>query len=452
MEIIAILCGRNYNKKVEHTFEFKKVRIILMAEQKYLCIDLKSFFASVECVERGLDALTTNLVVADPDRTEKTVCLAVSPSLRAMGIRNRCRVFEIPDSVPYIMAPPRMQLYIDYSADIYAVYLKYIAKEDIHVYSIDEAFLDVTNYLSMYRMDAKTLGGCIMDDIYRTTQITAACGIGSNLYLAKIALDITAKHTPDCIGVLTEESYRQTLWDHQPITDFWRVGNKTALRLAKYGIKTMRDVTQANEDLLYRLFGVDAELLIDHAWGRESVTIADIKNFKPKRSGISNGQILSRGYAYGEARLVVKEMAESLCLELVEKGLVTDSVSLSVGYDGRLRPEPLKGSMHTPVLTNSAKLISRTAGELYDRIADPNLSVRRIGLSFNGLVEEGYLQYDWFTDHEALKREHQAQEAIIRIKKKYGKNAILKGMDLMNGATAKERNMQIGGHKSGEKT
>lgn len=284
-----------------------------MPENKtYVCIDLKSFYASVECRERGLDPLTTNLVVADPERTEKTICLAVSPSMRAMGIPGRCRVFQIPPNIEYVMAPPRMQTYIDYSADIYAIYLKYIAKEDIHVYSIDEVFMDVTDYLPMYQMTAKELSVKIMQDIYESTGITATCGIGTNLYLAKIALDITAKHVEDHIGILDEEMYRKTLWNHRPLTDFWRIGSGIMKRLTGLGIQTMREIAEADETVLYQVFGIDAELLIDHAWGRETTTMADIKAYKPKTNSISSGQVLGCDYSFEDGKLAVKEMADLL--------------------------------------------------------------------------------------------------------------------------------------------
>ncbi len=297
----------------------------------YVCIDLKSFYASVECRKRGLDPMKANLVVADPERTEKTICLAVSPAMKALGVPGRCRVFEIPKGIKYEMAPPRMQLYIDCSAEIYGIYLKYIAKEDIHVYSIDEVFMDVTDYLTMYQMSARELGMKIMKDIYDSTGIISTCGIGTNLYLAKIALDITAKHVDDHIGELDEESYRRTLWDHKPITDFWRVGKGTAKRLESIGIQTMRGITEAPEEVLYKLFGIDAELLIDHAWGRETTTMADIKNYKPQSTSVSSGQVLECDYTFEDGKLVVKEMADLLCLELVDKGLVTNSITLHVG-------------------------------------------------------------------------------------------------------------------------
>lgn len=421
-----------------------------MQEDKvYICIDLKSFYASVECVERGLDPLTTNLVVADPERTEKTICLAVSPSMKAMGVKNRCRVFQIPGNIDYITAVPRMQLYIDYSAEIYAIYLKYIAKEDIHVYSIDEAFMDVTDYLSMYRMSAKELSMAIMQDIYKETGITATCGIGTNLYLAKIALDITAKHTTDHIGMLDETSYRETLWDHKPLTDFWRVGKGTAERLKHAGISTMREIAQVDESLLYKLFGIDAELLIDHAWGREPTTIADIKSYKPKSNSISSGQVLGCDYNYEDAKLVVKEMADMLSLELVDKGLVTDSISLYVGYASRYETKSSHGTIGMTVTTSSAKHIISYTQKLYEKIVDRHTPIHRINLAFNNVVDEMYQQYDLFSDPCELEREHKMQKVMLDIKEKFGKNAILKGMNLEEKATARERNKQIGGHKSG---
>lgn len=418
-------------------------------QHTYICIDLKSFYASVECVELGLDPLTANLVVADPERTEKTICLAISPSMKALGIKNRCRVFEIPKNVKYTMAPPRMQTYIEYSAKIYAIYLKYIAKEDIHVYSIDEAFMDVTDYLGMYQMSAKELGMRIMQDVYDSSGITATCGIGTNMYLAKIALDITAKHAKDNIGMLDEETYQKTLWNHTPITDFWRVGPGIAKRLDRYGIHTMGEIAKANEDMLYRLFGIDAELLIDHAWGRETTTIADIKAFKPKHNCLTSGQVLACDYDYEDCRLVVKEMADLLCLDLVEKGLVTESVTLYLGYANRLEKEPANGTIRIHMATSSAKVVLPYVEQLYDRIVDRNCMIKRINMSFNNVVDEAYQQYDLFTDPAELERERKMQKAMLDIKKKFGKNAILKGMNLEEAATTIERNQQIGGHKSG---
>lgn len=421
----------------------------MQQDKIYICIDLKSFFASVECVERGLDPLTTNLVVADPERTQKTICLAVSPSMKELGVPNRCRVFQIPDNIEYIKAVPRMQLYIDYSAEIYGIYLKYIAKEDIHVYSIDEAFMDVTDYLSMYQMSAKELSMAIMQDVYQQTGITATCGIGTNLYLAKIALDITAKHAEDHIGILDEESYQRTLWDHRPLTDFWRIGKGTAERLKHSGIRTMREVAQADEALLYKLFGIDAELLIDHAWGRETTTIADIKAYKPKSSSISSGQVLGCDYNFEDAKLVVKEMADTLSLELVDKGLVTDSITLYVGYGNRYEKKSAHGTISMTVTTSSARHIISYTQKLYEQIVDRHTPIHRINLAFNNVVDEMYQQYDLFTDPGELEREHKVQKAVLDIKEKFGKNAILKGMNLEEKATGMERNRQIGGHKSG---
>ena len=416
----------------------------------YLCIDLKSFYASVECVARGLDPMTTKLVVADPERTEKTICLAISPAMKKLGIKNRCRVFEIPKNVDYIMAQPRMQRYIDVSADIYAIYLKYIAKEDIHVYSIDEVFLDCTDYLAMYQMTAKELATTILQDVYQTTGITATCGIGTNLYLAKIALDISAKHVKGNIAYLDEDIYRGTLWSHKPLTDFWRVGAGTAKRLQRYGIYTMKDIALAKEETLYNLLGVDAELLIDHAWGREPVTIADIKQYKPKHNSLTSGQVLGCEASFEEGLLIVKEMADLLCLDLVDKGLVTESISLYIGYENKLEREPARGTITTPVATSSARTILSYVEQLYRRIVSANGGVRRANLSFNNVVDEAYQQYDLFCDPVELERERNMQRAMIDIKKKFGKNAILKGMNLEEGATTIERNRQIGGHKSGE--
>lgn len=420
-----------------------------MKEHMYLCIDLKSFYASVECVERNLDAMTTNLVVADPERGKGTICLAVSPSMKALGVRNRCRVFEIPESIEYIMATPRMQKYIDYSANIYEIYLKYIAKEDIHVYSIDEAFLDVTDYLELYQMTAREIAEMIMRDIKQMYGITAACGIGTNLYLCKIALDITAKHAKNHIGYLDEERYRQTLWNHKPLTDFWRVGSGIANRLSKLGIMTMRDITRADEKTLYRLLGVDAELLIDHAWGRESTTIADIKAYHPRENSISSGQMLMRDYKYEEGLLIIKEMSDLLCLELVDKGMVTDSISLYVRYSKDVMVKSSRGTTKMPVTTNSEKIITKYFVELYEKIVNRFAPIRRVTITCNHILDEVYEQYDFFTDPLEVERDRRIQTAVLKIKRKYGKNAILRGMDLQEEGTTIARNHQIGGHKSG---
>lgn len=420
-----------------------------MRNRTYVCIDLKSFYASVECMERGLNPMTTKLVVADPERSEKTICLAVSPSMKVLGIPGRCRVFQIPKNIEYIMAPPRMQLYIEYSAEIYAVYLKYISKEDIHVYSIDEVFMDVTDYLPMYQMSAKELSMKIMQDVFDTTGITATAGIGTNLYLAKIALDITAKHVDDHIGILDEESYQRTLWNHRPLTDFWRIGAGISNRLERMGIYTMGQVAAADKAMLYKLFGIDAELLIDHAWGRETTTMADIKAYKPKTNSISSGQVLGCDYSYEEGKLVVKEMADLLSLELVDKGLVTDSITLHVGYSNRVEKKSAHGTTTMTVTTSSAKQIIEYTLKLYEQIVHRYTPIHKVNLTFNNVVDEMYQQYDLFTDPVELEREHKMQKAMLDIKQKFGKNAILKGMNLQEGATTMERNRQIGGHKSG---
>ena len=421
-----------------------------MKQRTYLCIDLKSFYASVECVERKLDPMTTNLVVADLERSEKTICLAITPAMKALGISNRCRVFEIPQGVEYIAAVPRMQLYIDYAAEIYSIYLKYISKDDIHVYSIDEAFMDVTDYLTLYGMSARELGKTIIGEIYEKLGIRASCGIGTNLYLTKVALDISAKHAEDFIGELDEETYRETLWSHRPLTDFWRVGKGIATRLESIGIYTMHDIAQADEDLLYRLFGIDAELLIDHAWGREPVTIADIKSYRSRTNCISSGQVLACSYGFEDGKLIVKEMADLMCLDLVEKGLVTKSVTLHVGYDNRLNAAPAHGTTQLPDETSADMLIIPAVEALYERIIDPTLTIKRVNMTFNNVVPEEYHQYNFFADAESLEKNRKLQEAVISIKHKFGKNAILKGMNLEEHATTRERNQQIGGHRSGE--
>lgn len=504
----------------------------------YIAIDLKSFYASVECVERQLDPMDTNLVVADSARTEKTICLAVSPSLKSLGIPGRARLFEVVEkvkdvnvqrkrlspghafrgescfageleghpefSLSYIVAPPRMSLYMEYSARIYKIYLKYIAPEDIHVYSIDEVFMDVTAYLDTYSLSARELAGKIIQDVFARTGIPAAAGIGTNLYLCKVAMDIMAKHAPpDQNGIriaeLDEMSYRRLLWNHRPITDFWRVGRGYSRRLAEHGMFTMGDIARCsvgdsqsyyNEELLYKLFGINAELLIDHAWGWEPVTIDLIKQYKPETNCISSGQVLHCPYDFQNARLIVKEMTDLLVLELVEKRLVTDQLTLTIGYDienltrpeisrkykgeittdhyGRRVPRHAHGTAGLKRLTSSTRLIMNAVMELYDTIVDKNLLIRRIGISANRLLDESaarneeqvsYTQLDLFTDYEALekqeleteaalKKERALQEAVLSVKKKYGKNAILKGMNLEKGATTVERNRQIGGHKA----
>ncbi len=502
----------------------------------YIAIDLKSFYASVECISRGLDPMTTNLVVADKSRTEKTICLAVSPSLKRYGIAGRARLFEVVEQVrlanamrrqhspehtfsgssvdareldehpelaiDYIAAPPRMALYMETSTKIYNVYLKYVAPEDIHVYSIDEVFLDATAYLETYKLTPRELAMKIVLDVLGTTGITATAGIGTNLYLSKVAMDIMAKRiNADKNGVriaeLDEMSYRRALWDHRPLTDFWRVGRGYAKKLEENGLYTMGDIARCslgtameyhNEELLYKLFGVNAEFLIDHAWGWEPCTIADIKAYKPESSSTGSGQVLHCPYPAEKARLVVREMADALALDLVDKGLVTDQIVLTVGYDienladanrkrdymgavttdfyGRKVPKHAHGTANLDGFTSSAKEILRAVTQLYDRIVDPALLVRRMYVVANHVICERDVppppeteQIDLFTDYEARDRrdaeeaaarekEKRMQQAVLSIKKKYGKNAILKGMNFEDGATARDRNAQIGGHKA----
>ena len=494
----------------------------------YIAIDLKSFYASVECIDRGLDPMTTNLVVADKSRTEKTICLAVSPSLKAYGIPGRARLFEVvqkvrevnrqrqrnapngkltgkscfaPElkadnslAVDYIVAPPRMAYYMEMSTRIYQVYLKYVAPEDMHVYSIDEVFIDATDYIKARKCTAKEFAKTIMQDVLQTTGITATAGIGTNLYLCKIAMDVGAKKiAADADGAriaeLDEMTYRRTLWDHTPLTDFWRVGKGYTERLASVGIYTMGDIARCslgkitdyyNEDLLYKLFGVNAELLIDHAWGWEPCTIADIKAYKPEAKSIGSGQVLQEPYPFEKARLVADEMADALALDLVGKNLVTDQIVMTIGYDiankdykgeitvdryGRKIPKHAHGTQNLKMQTSSEKLIRTATLELFDRIVDKDLLVRRLYITAGKVVDENEKkepvpeQMDLFTDYveeerkraeekERLEKERKRQQAVLDIKNKYGKNAILKGMNLEEGATAKSRNGQIGGHKA----
>ena len=435
--------------------------------RQYLCIDLKSFYASVECVERGLDPMTAHLVVADPTRTAKTICLAVSPALKALGVRNRCRVFEIPPQIDYLMATPRMALYIERSADIYEVYLRYVAPEDIHVYSIDEAFLDVTGYLALHGCGARELGERIREDVVRTTGIPATCGLGTNLYLAKVALDITAKHSPGFFGELDEERYRATLWNHRPITDFWRVGEGTARRLAEMGIHSMGQLAMSPTEPIYRAFGIDAEILIDHAWGIEPVTIADIKAYRPQSHGLSSGQVLGHDYDFDGALLLAKEMADQLALELVASGQVARSATLAVGYKateeerasgtgGRwLRYGELTatGTRRFPAHTASSEIVRREVEALFSEIVDHGRPVHRITLSLGDVARDdgSGQQLDLFADQASLEREHRRLKAVNAVRSKFGKNAMLRAMDLLPEATARERNRQIGGHRSGER-
>lgn len=507
-----------------------------MENRTYLCIDLKSFYASVECVERGLDPMTTNLVVADASRTEKTICLAVSPSLKAYGIPGRARLFEVVQKVKevnagrrykapgrtfagssynapelasnpalelsYITAPPQMAHYMEYSTRIYNIYLRYVSPEDIHVYSIDEVFIDLTHYLATYKLTARELAMKMIREVLQETKITATAGIGTNMYLAKIAMDIVAKHIPaDKDGVriaeLDEMEYRKQLWSHRPLTDFWRVGKGYARKLEQYGLFTMGDIARCsegkpnehfNEDLLYKLFGVNAELLIDHAWGWEPCTIEQVKAYKPESNSLGSGQVLHCPYTADKAKLIVREMLDLLSLDLVDKGMVTDQIVLTVGYDidnltdpdrrknyhgevtvdhyGRKIPKHAHGTANIGRQTSSTKLITEATLKLFDRIVDTNLLVRRINIAANHIVPESSVkassdceQLDLFTNYaelekkreaeeKELEREKKMQQAILTLKKKFGKNAVLKGMNLEEGATTKDRNSQIGGHKA----
>lgn len=423
-----------------------------MGRQKsFICIDLKSFYASVECVERGLDPFKTNLVVADPTRSQSTICLAITPAMKKLGVKNRCRIHEIPADIEYITAMPRMQLYIDYSARIYSIYLRYVSKEDIHVYSIDECFMDVTNYLSLYHMTEKEMAVELMDAVMKEIGITATAGIGTNLYLAKVAMDIVAKHVEDHIGILNEISYRQQLWDHRPLSDFWRIGSRTEKKFAGYGIHTMGDIAYTSvtsEEWLYKMFGIDAELLIDHAWGLESCDIHDIKNYHTEEHSLSNGQVLMRNYSFEEAAVVVREMTDVLVLDLVSKGLITGSVTLWIAYDHRYERPSSHGTVRLTSLTNSSSTIMDEVDKLYQKITDRHTGIRRIEICANRVMPERYLQYDLFTDPATVEKEKNLQQAILDVKKRYGKNAIMRGANLLDCSTYRERNNQIGGHRA----
>ncbi|MEG0367091.1 MAG: DNA repair protein [Coprobacillus sp.] len=413
----------------------------------YMCIDLKTFFASVECVARDLDPFQTNLVVADPSRGEGAICLAVSPKMKAQGIKGRCRIRDIPKSIRYITALPRMKLYMKYSSDIYGIYLKYISKDDIHVYSIDEVFMDVKDYLHLYKMNAKQLAQTILNDIYEETGITATVGIGTNLYLCKVALDITAKHVKDNMGQLTEESYQKTLWHHQPLTDFWQVGRGTMKRLAKYSIYDMYGIAHCDEKILYKEFGINAEYLIDHAWGKEPTTIADIKQYKSKNNSVSHNQVLFEDYEYEDALLVMKEMVELKTLDLVQMHLVTNHISLYVGYSKK-EVKSTGGSMKIGVRTNSYTILLKEFISLFERTTHQHYPIRRLGISFGGVLDEIYEYYDLFTDQELIEEERKLMETIVEIREKYGKNTILKGMNMYEKATTKKRNRLVGGHNA----
>ena len=394
--------------------------------------------------------MTTDLVVADPERGDKTICLAVSSSLKKKGVKNRCRVFEIPSHIHYIKAPPRMQKYIDYAASIYGIYLRYFSFEDVYVYSIDEAFLDVTGYLARYKKTPKEMAVFLMDRITDEVGVRATAGIGTNLYLCKIALDINAKHAPDFIGVLDEESYREKLWDHKPLSDFWRIGRGIEARLARFGIFTMRQIAHAPEDLLYKEFGIDAELLIDHAWGRESVTMRDIQAYKPKNNSICSGQVLFKDYPFDEALVVVKEMGDDIALQLSRKKKKAAGITLGVGMAGRSGGGGRHMSYSFPSPTQNDLAFRDIAARLFVSMVGKDEYVRRFMISLSGIVDDNDpVQLDLFLDNEESKKRESIQKAILSIKDTYGKNAILKGMDYEEGATQRERNVQIGGHKSG---
>lgn len=418
---------------------------VIGLKRVYLCIDLKTFFASVECVERNLDPFKVNLAVADKERGKGALCLAISPKLKALGIKNRCRLFEIPSYLDLIIAKPRMKLYMQYAANIYEIYLKYVCDDDIHVYSIDEAFLDISTYFKLYRKTPLQMARMIIDDIFETTGITATAGIGSNLYLSKVALDISAKHNPSNIGILNEHLYKQTLWHHQPITDFWHVGRGIAKRLAKYQIFDMAGVAFCDEKILYQEFGVNAKYLIDHAWGKEPTTIAQIKKYQPENNSISHSQVLFEDYSYDDALLAMKEMVELKVLDLVEQHLVTRHIALYVGYSNK-KIKATGGSLKIGVCTNSYRILLSEFITLYKRTTHLNCPIRRLGISFGGVIDEKYEAYDLFSDYQEIEKERKLQEALINIKGRYGKNAVFKGMDLLEKATTLKRNKLIGGH------
>lgn len=418
-----------------------------MNNKIYLCIDLKSFYASVECVERGLDPFKINLVVADPTRGGGAITLAATPAIKKLGVPSRGRIYEIPKNIEYITAPPRMTLYMQYSATIYSIFLKFISSEDIHVYSIDESFLDITTYMNLYNTTPKQLAKMILDEIYDQTGITATVGIGTNLFLAKVALDITAKHAKDCMGYLDEDLFKQLIWHHQPITDIWMIGPGTANRLAILGIKDLYGVAHYNEKILYKLFGINAEYLIDHSWGREPTEISDIKAYKPSSNSISNSQILFEDYNYKDAYLIMKEMVESNVLQLTEKHLVTNHISLFIGYSKNCT-KPSRGSRKITNTTNSYRILLEEFKLLYKKIINPNYPIRQIGISFGNVKDEIYEQFDLFADQEDIEKEKRVQEALVHIRNKYGKNAVLKGMNFYEKATQRKRNGLVGGHNA----
>ena len=418
-----------------------------MDKRYYICIDLKTFFASVECVLRGLDPFKTNLVVADPSRGKGAICLAISPALKNMGIRNRCRLFEIPDGIEYITAMPRMRKYMEFSTKIYSIYLRYIAKEDIHPYSIDEMFLDVTNYLELYNTTPEKIARALLNKIYDELGLTATAGIGTNLFLCKVALDIKAKKTKTNIAFLDEEKFKEELWDHRPLSDFWQIARGIESRLNRLGLHTMRDVANANEDLLYKEFGVNAEILIDHSKGIEPVTIKDIKTYKTKSHSISQSQVLFEDYEYSKARLIVKEMVEVLSFKLIDEHLVTSHVALSIGYS-KDEINPTGGSMKINLCTNVYSKLLPHFLEIFDKTTNKEVKIRRIAISFGNVMPEEYEYFNLFTEPEEVYKERKLQQTISDIKKKYGKSSVIKAMNLEEGATTLKRNKLIGGHNA----
>lgn len=415
----------------------------------YLCIDLKSFYASVECVERGLDPMTVNLVVADPSRGNGAICLAITPNMKRLGIHNRCRIFEIPNNVRYITALPRMKKYMEVSSQIYGIYLKYVSPEDIHPYSVDECFIDVSQYLNLYNLTAVEMAKKMIKDVYDTTGITATAGIGTNLFLAKVALDISAKHASDYIGILDEESFKKNIWHHKPITDIWSINRGTEKRLLKYGIDDLYGITLIEEEILFKEFGVNARLLIDHAYGIETCTIEDIKNYKSQTNSLSNSQVLFSDYKYEDAYLVLKEMVDLNSLELIEKHVVTNNIALSIGYSKDVI-NPTGGARKLDGYTQSREKLMKEFCDLFEKTTNKNYLIRRISISFGNVKDEMYNSIDLFSDVEKMNKEKALQQTILDIKNKYGKNSILKGMNLEKNATAIKRNKLIGGHNSGE--
>lgn len=439
-----------------------------MSEKTYLCIDLKSFYASVECADRGLDPFVDNLVVADPERSRTTICLAITPAMKALGVKNRCRVFEIPDGIDYTMARPRMRRYMEVSAGIYAIYLRFVSPEDVHVYSIDECFIDATPYLPLYGMDARAFARTLMTAVFQETGICATAGVGTNLFLAKVALDITAKHAPDNIGFLDEGTFKQQIWFHRPITDIWGIGPGIARRLARHGAQDLASVAALNPEVLYREFGVNAEYLIDHAWGQEPCTIAEIQAYEPEGRSLVNGQVLPSDYTFEEARMVLREMVDASVLELVEHGLVTERISLSVGYarekgswntaetfegghgirllGAQAAGERTGGSRKLERRTNSACFLIERFESLFDETAHRDVPIRRINVGFSDLLAEQFATATLFDNTQAEAKERQLQDALIAVRGKFGKNAMLKGTSLQKKATTRERNEQVGGH------